>query len=189
MYVSMCVFVVCIHMIRRNVFKVYKIDDRIWYTRNTAFSETWQNGASISSFSVNPSYRIPSGALTHSQRMKYYIYIHIYIYTYIYIYIYIYMYVSMCVFVVCIHMIRRNVFKVYKIDDRIWYTRNTAFSETWQNGASISSFSVNPSYRIPSGALTHSQRMKYHRETGDKPTNLGISESREETWYIISSQE
>ena len=90
---------------------------------------------------------------------------------------------------VSLYMIQRNVFKIYNMDDQIWYTRNTAFSETWQNGASISSFSVNPSYRIPSGALTHSQRMKYHRETGDKPTNLGISESREETWYIISSQE
>ena len=69
----------------------------------------------------------------------------------VHVYIYIYVYVRMYVSVVCIHMIQRNVFKVYKIDDRIWYTRNTAFSETWQNGAYISSFSVNPSYRIPSG--------------------------------------
>ena len=42
-----------LYMIQRNVFKVYKIDDQIWYTRNTALSETWQNGAPISLFSAS----------------------------------------------------------------------------------------------------------------------------------------
>ena len=41
-----------------------------------------------------------------------------------------------------LYMIPRNVFKVYKKDDQILYTRNTACSETWQNEAPISSFSA-----------------------------------------------